>query len=278
MEEGYIYITKNLAFKGELVKIGRSKRHPQERKHELYNNSTGVPEPFILAFYRKTCDCNLSENKVHELLSSYRHNEKREFFSVSLDAAKEAINLSCDATEKHYGNPIPENNLVSFDVNYDEFEEVKSTIVEPDFSHIESDGEWIEIEKIKEGPIGRSSLTQEQEHRVKIFANIFKNVFPGDPRWTSPEEWVIDFTRDINPENEILLWEKMAKAFVKFTNTERLNNKETKEAFAYIQYRSQSSKKESKFQFKRRHLNKRKFKVLEGCCRWKAAPLRIVKC
>jgi len=275
MEAGYIYITKNLAFKGDLLKIGRSKRDPVERKNELYKNSTGVPEPFVLVFFRKTCDQVLSEEKVCSLLSSYRHNEKREFFIIDIEAAKEAINLVCDATEEHHGNPIPDRHYVSFDVNFDEYKQSNTTIFEPDFSNIESEGEWIDIRKIKTNNITRSTLTEEQKNRIRIFANIFKDIFPEKPRWANPDEWIIDFTKNSNPEHEIQIWEKMAKSFVKFRNSERLSRKEITEAFHYIQIRSQASKKEVKSQFERNHLNKRKFKVLENCCRWKGAPLGI---
>ncbi len=277
MDAGYIYVTKNLAFKRSLLKIGRSKRDPLGRKNELYRNSTGVPEPFILVFYRKVCDQVLSEGKVHSILASYRHNDKREFFTIDIDSAKEAINLACDAVEESYGHPIPEKHSVCFDVNYDEYKELNSTITEPDFSNIEAGGEWIDPRKTIPGPPGRSILTQEQEHRIRVFSHVFKDIFPENPRWSNPDEWVIDFTKDLSPESEIQIWEKMAKAYVKFTKAERLNRNEIIEAFSYVQIRSQASKNEVKNQFERTHLNKRKFKVLDSFCRWKGVPLKVVR-
>jgi len=277
MESGYIYISKNLSFKDGFLKIGRTNRDPLERKNELYKNSTGVPEPFMLIFYRRSCDQLLSEKKVHSVLDAYRHNNKREFFCISVDAAKNAINGVCDEVEIHHGNKVPPVHEVSFELDNSEYTQAQSTIVEPDFSNIDTDGEWVDPRRVISQPFWRSELTEEQISRVKVIATIFSFIHPENPEWRDVDDWVESFTKDAHPEVEIRIWENMAKAYIKFSQSEKLNDLEKLEAYEYIQRRSQSSKKKVKSIFHRLHLSKRKFKKLVGLCKWKAVPIKAVR-
>lgn len=88
MAKGFIYIARNAAIPG-LLKIGRTDRVPDQRMSELF--STGVPEPFQLVFYAMTSDTKAQEALLHKVLSRFRHNEKREFFSINSRSAIGAI-------------------------------------------------------------------------------------------------------------------------------------------------------------------------------------------
>lgn len=86
--EGYVYILINPAMPG-LLKIGCTKRSPEERSREL-SGSTGVPLDFQIAYEIYTSDMNELENKIHLILDGYRINRNREFFKYDLSLA---INL-----------------------------------------------------------------------------------------------------------------------------------------------------------------------------------------
>lgn len=92
---GYVYVLINPATPN-LVKIGKTTKDPEERAREL-SSATGVPEPFIIIYKAFFQDCTKGEEFVHELLSSKRISNKREFFRVS---NTEAINAVIQAEEK----------------------------------------------------------------------------------------------------------------------------------------------------------------------------------
>lgn len=88
---GFIYVLSNPSMPG-MVKIGRSSRHPSERVSELFKNSSGVPQPFVLEFaiYVKE-NHEEFEMIIHESLGYCRVNRSREFFKVEVDIAVRAI-------------------------------------------------------------------------------------------------------------------------------------------------------------------------------------------
>lgn len=85
-----------------LLKIGRTEKIPTVRLEELF--TTGVPVPFDVAYYALVQDSKKSEKAVHHLLSRYRHNANREFFTIGLDAAVRAIQ-SIEPPEHEWHNP-----------------------------------------------------------------------------------------------------------------------------------------------------------------------------
>jgi hypothetical protein len=80
---GYIYILASSAHR-DLVKIGKTKRDPQERANEL-SSATGVPVPFILIWHEAVGDVDAAESFVHLELESIgaRPSGKREFFNLT---------------------------------------------------------------------------------------------------------------------------------------------------------------------------------------------------
>ena len=69
MSTGFVYILLNESYRG-LVKIGKSRRHPNLRAKEL--SGTGVLHPYLVAYYEKVSDCDLAESLVHEELKQFR--------------------------------------------------------------------------------------------------------------------------------------------------------------------------------------------------------------
>ena len=74
-----------------LLKIGLTKHTPQKRAAELY--STGVPVQFELEKCWRVPHAELkrAERDIHEILSDYRINNKREFFLVERELALRSV-------------------------------------------------------------------------------------------------------------------------------------------------------------------------------------------
>lgn len=101
MSKGFLYVAVNSSMAG-LLKIGRTEKIPTARLEELF--TTGVPEPFDVAYYALVQDSKKSEKAVHQLLSRYRHNASREFFAIGRDAAVRAIQ-AIEQPEHEWHNP-----------------------------------------------------------------------------------------------------------------------------------------------------------------------------
>ncbi len=89
MAQGYIYVLINPSMKG-LLKIGKTKRPPEERAVEL-SKGTGVPSEYVVAFDEFVIDCDLVERLIHKELAQYRISKDREFFKIPLKIAINSI-------------------------------------------------------------------------------------------------------------------------------------------------------------------------------------------
>lgn len=89
---GFVYVLTNKSMPG-LVKIGYTKKNPQERASELYGS--GVPSPFAISYAVWCNDPFKVEQQLHERLRLWRGSESREFFSISeTHAVIELLQLS----------------------------------------------------------------------------------------------------------------------------------------------------------------------------------------
>ena len=88
---GYIYVLANSSMP-ELVKIGKTRRHPVGRAQEL-SGATGVPTPFIVVYEMAVTDCDQAEVFIHSVLArkGYRVSDNREFFRAPIPEVIEAI-------------------------------------------------------------------------------------------------------------------------------------------------------------------------------------------
>jgi hypothetical protein len=103
----------------------------------------------------------------------------------------------------------------------------------------EPKSEWIDPSKLTPGPIRHESLTDEQLARVTRVQKVFHEVD------SSPlEKWVDDFRRDVNPDNEIKIYENMATAYEAFTASKTLSIDAKKDAYQVVLLRSAASEKD----------------------------------
>lgn len=101
MAKGFLYVAENSSMSG-LLKIGCTEKIPTARLDELF--TTGVPEPFDVAYYALVQDSKKSEKAVHQLLSRYRYKANREFFALGVGAAVRAIQ-TIETPEHEWHNP-----------------------------------------------------------------------------------------------------------------------------------------------------------------------------
>lgn len=99
--------------------------------------------------------------------------------------------------------------------------------------------EWVDPASVQPGPVLRDSLTKEQEQRIRRVREVFVDVD------SSPEEkWFNDFKRDVDPDREIAVWERMAQAYKRYCSTRTINQEAKKEVFGILLLRSSALEEE----------------------------------
>jgi hypothetical protein len=89
-----------------LLKIGHTEKIPTARLDELF--TTGVPEPFEIAYYALVQDSRKSEKVLHRLLDRFRYKGNREFFAIGVGAAVRSIQ-AIETPEHEWQNPESSN-------------------------------------------------------------------------------------------------------------------------------------------------------------------------
>ena len=87
----WVYILSNPTTPG-LLKIGYTKNLPEERAKQI-SAATGVALPYKVEWAYKCFNGETVEREVHHKLKAQRVNNNKEFFQISLEEAKEVINL-----------------------------------------------------------------------------------------------------------------------------------------------------------------------------------------
>ena len=98
------------------------------------------------------------------------------------------------------------------------------------------DVQWIDPKDIHQGSVKRDSLTDEQIERIKALQQIF---FEVDGQ--TIDQWFDSFKRDLNPDRELEIWERMAKAYTAYCHSRELSLDEKKEAYKIVLLRSMAS-------------------------------------
>ncbi len=93
--------------------------------------------------------------------------------------------------------------------------------------------ETVEISKIKPWSIQQNQLSAVRMIRIQMIHKIFHEVDN-----ISLEKRIEDFDRDLNVENEIDIWEKMAEAYTKYTSKHELTLEEKREVYHILLSRS----------------------------------------
>ena len=86
-----VYILTNEAMPG-IIKIGWTDNAVEQRMKEL--DKTGTPLPFTCFYAKRVDDPRFVESKLHEAFDEFRIRENREFFRMSADQAKAALEIA----------------------------------------------------------------------------------------------------------------------------------------------------------------------------------------
>lgn len=136
----------------------------------------------------------------------------------------------------------------------------------------QSKTQWIDPKKLKPGPIQHASLTEEQMSRIRRLQSIFSEVDPNPL-----ETWVEDFKRDGNPENELKIWEGMAKAYEDFTTNRNLTLNAKKEVFQVVLLRSGAPEKDVLQHIKLKVLTEKDAREIMALFVGEPKPITIIK-
>lgn len=86
---GYVYILTNRSMPNH-IKIGKTTKLPEVRSQEL-STSTGIPIPFQVYYAVHVMNCTALETDMHNKFRTCRENLGREFFQLSPEEAKSAL-------------------------------------------------------------------------------------------------------------------------------------------------------------------------------------------
>ncbi len=115
-DNGYVYVLMNPSMQN-LVKIGKTKREPEERAKEL-SSTTGIPTPFVVVYSCYFESCSEVEYFIHKYLETegFRVSSNREFFEIPI---KDAIDSVMKAKD-NFGEfeKINSENLEEFEENF----------------------------------------------------------------------------------------------------------------------------------------------------------------
>lgn len=267
MSKGFIYILQNRSYGSYVVKIGKTLREPDLRAKEVYNNSTGVPQPFDVAYSCSVADCHTAESKIHERLFAYRINKRREFFELPPKVARAVALECCTEINLALGQSPPDATTL---IRADEVRNFDQVLRSP--RQLVSNNKIYEVDPrdITQSPLGTSVLTPSQVNRVKVLNLIFADVFPDDG-----ESWPDSFSRDKNPEHEIEIWEHMAKAFMTIDQIEYFGDREKLEAFELLLERSASPPNKVLKKIKRVRLGEKEARKILNLYKLPPRPISI---
>ena len=88
----WVYVLSNPSLPKEYLKIGYTKLSPEERAIQI-SSATGVPTPYKVEWAYKCFNGEMVERMIHEKLKAFRVNNRKEFFHISLEEAKDNIIL-----------------------------------------------------------------------------------------------------------------------------------------------------------------------------------------
>ena len=88
----WVYVLSNPSLPKEYLKIGYTKLSPEERAIQI-SSATGVPTPYKVEWAYKCFNGEMVERMTHEKLKAFRVNNRKEFFHISLEEAKNNIIL-----------------------------------------------------------------------------------------------------------------------------------------------------------------------------------------
>ncbi len=76
----------------------------------------------------------------------------------------------------------------------------------------------VKLDELKPGPIRHEELPPALVTRIESLRLTLDEVYPQ-----SREKWLDGFQRDVNPEPEVVWWERLAQCYVEYSRRNKLN-------------------------------------------------------
>lgn len=99
--------------------------------------------------------------------------------------------------------------------------------------------EWVDPMTIQPGPIRRDALSHEQMARIRALQAVFVEI---DKQ--TVEQWVDNFKRDADPDAELRIWERIAKAYRTYCDGRQLSAVAKKDVYRVALLCSMASQKD----------------------------------
>ncbi|UKL10808.1 MULTISPECIES: GIY-YIG nuclease family protein [Pseudomonas] len=267
---GYVYILQNPLYGAYVVKIGLTTREPDVRAKELYTGSSGVPAPFDVAIAYSVGDCGLAEKLTHKRLAAYRLNKRREFFRTSPKVAAAVALDSCARINQELGLPPPELFKISKASTQNTNSRKKETRPDRAGYTAEAVPFFADPFTLRESPMGTSTLSSDQLDRIEILKMQLAQVYPDKIM-----EMLSGFSRDTYPEQEILIWEHITKAYLTIEEVEFAGDHLRHEAFNLLLMRSWAPLTDVLNSFRLQHLTRKSAKRLLKSYELKPLPILV---
>jgi hypothetical protein len=104
---------------------------------------------------------------------------------------------------------------------------------EPDKDKADGRAEWVDPNTIRPGPIRRDSLTDERVARIRASQATF-----ADVDGQTVGQRVDDFERGADPDGELRVWERMAKAYRVYREGRNLSHAAKTDVYRVVLLRS----------------------------------------
>jgi hypothetical protein len=242
-----------------------TKDAPDTRAKQI-SGATGVPEPFDVLFACSVADCRAAESKAHCRLAAFRVNESREFFRIPAEIARKVVlDVCAEVNAEHQYEPPS--------ITVDWISRPKPQVAVSD-QYEEKYGEVHEIplDRVISRPLGTSKLSELQKLRLDIVGAILAEVC------TDPDEtWHDSFTRDLNPELELRIWEHIAKAYLKIDDIDYLSKEAKHEAYTILLQRSMAPSKRVLRTVDLRHFTEQRAKKIMAGYELAPKPITLEK-
>ena len=99
--------------------------------------------------------------------------------------------------------------------------------------------QWVDPKTIQPGPIRHEALNENQLARIRALHITFAEVDPNPL-----EKWVDNFKRDADPDRELEVWERMARAYRRYCETRPLSPEAKRDVFRVVLLRSTAPEQE----------------------------------
>jgi hypothetical protein len=131
---------------------------------------------------------------------------------------------------------------------------------------------WVDPNAVQQGPVQHVLLPPPLVERIKRVHQIF-----ADVEGTPLEKWLDDFKRDLDPEENVRIWEDMAVAYEKYLAGREVPVEIRKEVFGVVLFRSMASEQDVLSRIKLRRLTPDDARKIMAGYPSAPAPITIIK-